>query len=170
MSKLEPQSYTAQLVSYQSHYFHGKWIHTLNDIKMLYAEVEQLFEENKVPKAEEFTIHAIELYGFNLNEHLSLKRVYTFHKFVSKLKADDTFRSSNEEVENEYQMLLSYHGKYSRELDFIKKNVYEKHEFIDEQLSYYIDWERIVRDCFTEFYFSARIRAGKETEVYIFDR
>ncbi len=140
--------YVACLAAYNSGILHGAWIDATQESDDIMTEVQAMLKASPEPDAEEWAIHDYEGFcGIPLSEWEGFEQVHAYAIFVQEhgrlgAKVCDLFGDLNYA---RTVMTDGYIGCYPSVADFAQK-LTEDTTTIPENLSYYIDYERMARD------------------------
>ena len=141
--------YVADLAAYNNGKLHGVWSDATAEIDDIWCAVHAMLASSPEPDAEEWAIHDCEGFGsVSLSEWESFERVREIALFIEEYPligavlidhyggaADDARRAADE----------SYSGVYTSLADYAEELTSETTE-IPDNLTYYIDYERMGRD------------------------
>jgi len=167
MTHLEPKIYVACLAAYNNGYLHGEWINANQDVDDLYLEIKKILASSPVPDAEEWAIHDYEDFGsLQVSEYASLETISTLASFIAEhneLGAAVLTYAGGDVGEAGRLLEEAYHGEFNSEEDFAMSFA-EETMSVPENLSYYIDYEKMARDLFINDFFSIEV----ENRVHVF--
>lgn len=140
--------YVACLAAYNNGKLHGAWIDATQEPDDIMADVQAMLKTSPEPEAEEFAIHDYEGFcGIGLSEWERFEKVYAYAIFVQEhgrlgAKVCDLFGDLD------YARTLmtdGYAGCYTSVADFAQE-LTEDTTTMPQNLTYYIDYERMARD------------------------
>ncbi|MEH6717126.1 antirestriction protein ArdA [Parasphingorhabdus flavimaris] len=148
MSDGEIRIYVACLAAYNNGTLHGKWIEANQDPYDIWNEVSAMLVASPIEDAEEWAIHDYEGFeGYSISEYEGFERVSEIAKFIDEQGAlggklleyysdlDDAKKALGE----------NYVGEYESLTDFAQE-ITEQGTPIPENLTFYIDYEKMARD------------------------
>ena len=147
-SSESPRIYVACLAAYNNAILHGAWIDATQEPDDIMKDVQAMLKASPIPNAEEYAIHDYEGFeGITLSEWEGLEKVHTLASFVEEhgeLGAD--LYSYYDDLDEAREALCDrYAGSYRNIADFAQE-LTEETTTIPENLTYYIDYERMARD------------------------
>ncbi|SEP93211.1 antirestriction protein ArdA [Nitrosomonas ureae] len=165
----EIRIYVADLAAYNNGKLHGVWINACDDLDAIKAKINEMLSASHEGFAEEYAIHDYEGFGgYALNEYEGIETAHDIACFIAEYPGFggellNNFGGNLEDARIAAEE--NYCGCYKSLADYAQELTEETTQ-IPENLSYYIDYERMGRDIemsgdiFT-------IKAGYET-VHIF--
>ena len=144
----EIRIYVACLAAYNNGYLHGRWINADQEASEIQAAIAEMLKASPMPEAEEWSIHDHEGFeGIQLSEYTGIEQVAELAAFIAehgelggKLHAYfGDLDAAREALEDHYA------GEYRSVAEFAE-DITAETTSIPENLSYYIDWERMARD------------------------
>jgi antirestriction protein len=145
----EIRIYVADLAAYNAGYLHGVWINACdepNDIKM---QINEMLAASPEGFAEEYVIHDYEGFGsYALSEYASIETAHEVACFIAEHpdfggELLNHFDGDLEEAKTAAE--YNYCGCYKSLADYAQE-LTEETTRIPENLTYYIDYERMGRD------------------------
>ena len=142
------QIYVACLASYNNGILHGEWIDATLTEAEIWDAIQDIFASSPVPDAEEHAIHDYEgFYRVRIEEYSDIKTVAALASFISE------HGELGAELVSYYGDLESakvalddhYMGEYDSVSDFAQ-SITEETTQIPENLSFYIDYDKMARD------------------------
>ena len=144
-----PSIYVACLAAYNNGKLHGVWIDALNnDPDEIMAEIQAMLKASPEPDSEEWAIHDYEGFeGVSLSEWEGLEQVHMLAQFVDGYGClgVEVYKYYGDLQEARNVLSEQYCGVYRSLADFAQE-LTEETTRIPENLSYYIDYERMARD------------------------
>jgi len=145
----EIRIYVADLAAYNNGKLHGVWINALNDLDDIQDQINDLLKRSPEPDAEEYAIHDYEGFeGYGLGEYEGIESAHEIACFIEEYPGiggellshfggslDDAKKAAEENYSGCYKSLADYAEELTDETTQIPEN-----------LTYYIDYERMGRD------------------------
>ena len=168
-SKTTPKIYVACLAAYNNGILHGQWIDANQEVDDIHEEIKKILRASPIPGAEEFAIHDYEGFcGLRIEEYQDIATVAEMAAMIEE--HGEAWAKFAEYEGIEYATLErfedAYAGEWEDEESFAQDLADETME-IPENLSFYIDYQRLARDLFINDYYSAD---GENGKVYVFRR
>lgn len=144
----ETRIYVACLAAYNNGYLHGRWIDATSGEYHIWSEVKIMLEASPIDGAGEFAVHDFEgFHGISIGEYTSFKTIAALAEFVAEhgeLGAElyNYFHDLDDAVS---YLEDSYIGAYDSVADYVQE-LTEETTSIPDNLSYYIDYEKMARD------------------------
>lgn len=143
-----PRIYVADLAAYNAGHLHGIWIDATLDMDKIQEQIDKLLASSPVADCEEVAIHDYEGFGnYPLSEYESIPAVQQIACFIEAHDELGIGLLSNfgDLGEAEKALEEDYAGHYENVADFAEELTKETTE-IPENLTFYIDYERIGQD------------------------
>ena len=143
-----PSIYVACLAAYNNAILHGAWIDATQDPDAIREAIQTMLKTSPIDDAEEFAIHDYDnFHNLRLSEWEAIDKVHAYATFIAEhgpLGADliahmDTVELAQSAIED------GYAGCYESLADFAQE-LTEDTTKIPENLTFYIDYERMARD------------------------
>jgi len=141
--------YVADLAAYNNGKLHGIWINATDNLDAIQEQIKQMLAESPEGFAEEYAIHDYEGFGgYVLSEYAGLETTQKIACFIEEYpdfggELLNNFGGDLEEAGTAAEE--SYCGCYKSLADYAQELTEETTQ-IPENLSYYIDYERMGRD------------------------
>ncbi|WP_430416220.1 antirestriction protein ArdA [Parasphingorhabdus sp.] len=163
----EIRIYVACLAAYNSGVLHGRWIDANQDPDEIWNEVSAMLRQSPVSNAEEWAIHDYEGFeGIQISEYEAFYAISEYAEFIEKYGALGGLLidhcGSVEAAQTAHDN--HYYGEYESVSDFAQQ-LTEETTTIPENLSFYIDYEKMARDIEINDIFTIETAAR---EVHIF--
>jgi antirestriction protein len=165
----EIRIYVADLAAYNNGKLHGVWINACDDLEEIQKQINEMLANSPETDAEKYAIHDYEGFGgYALGEYESIETTREIACFIEDYPdfAGEILNNFGGDLDEAKKAVEeNYCGCYKSVADYAQE-VTEETTQIPENLSYYIDYERMGRDMelngdvFT-------VQAGYE-EVHIF--
>ncbi len=145
----EPRIYVACLAAYNSGILHGIWIEASDDLEDIKEQVRTMLSQSPIEDAEEWAIHDYEGFeGYRLSEYEGLDSAQKIACFIAEHEEIggallSHFCGDLEEARKAIEE--NYCGRYTSVADYAQELTEESTE-IPQNLSFYIDYERMGRD------------------------
>lgn len=155
--------YIACLASYNAGYLHGAWIEC-NDLETLEKGRDQVIKTSPVPDAEEWAIHDYEL-PFEISEYEFFTTIIEIIEFINGSHNSDlaiAIYNDCKDLGEAQDMIEKYEGSFDSVKDY-GEHYAENCMNIPENLSYYIDYEKLGRDYGMD---SHKIEANNTTHYF----
>ena len=146
---IEIKIYVADLAAYNAGYLHGVWIDACSDIDDIWEQVKTMLAESPVENSEEFSIHDYEGFGgYQLSEYEGIGAAHEIACFIEenpKIGGEllNNFGGDLDEARTAAEE--NYSGCYKSLADYAQE-LTEEITQIPDNLSFYIDYERMGRD------------------------
>lgn len=148
----EIRIYVACLAAYNNGILHGRWIDATQGEEHIWHRIREMLKASPIQGAEEYAIQDYEGFeGVTLGEYSSVSQVADIADFIDEhgtLAAKLTLYFGDVD-EARKAMEDRYHGVYESVADFAQQ-ITEETTQIPANLQYYIDWERMGRDLFSD--------------------
>jgi antirestriction protein len=138
--------YIACLASYNAGYLHGAWIEC-DDLETLLKGRDQVIKTSPVAGAEEWAIHDYEL-PFAVSEYESFTTIIEIIEFINESYDKElatAIYNDCKDLGEAQDMIEKYEGSFDSVKDY-GEHYAENFMNIPENLSYYIDYEKLGRD------------------------
>ena len=144
----EIRIYVANLAAYNNGKLHGVWINACDDLDDIWKQIKTMLENSPEHLAEEIALHDYEGFGgYAISEYESIEAAHEIACFI------DEYPDIGGELLNYFSDLEeartaaedNYCGCYASLADYAAELTEETTQ-IPENLSYYIDYERMARD------------------------
>ena len=145
----EIRIYIADLAAYNAGYLHGVWIDACDDIEDIWGQIKTMLTASPVEDSEEHAIHDYEGFGgYALSEHAGIETAHEIACFIAEYpdfggELLSNFGGDLEETKTAAEE--NYCGCYRSLADYAQELTEETTQ-IPENLTYYIDYERMGRD------------------------
>jgi antirestriction protein len=180
--KTKTAIYVACLAAYNSGFLHGTWINVDLGEEGILQKIEKMLERSPIINAEEWAIHDYEGFGtFRISQYEDIATVCKLDSFrkeygdiAMELMGDlgmnliNSFhcKTMDEQIEAVKSYLEDhYKGEYEAEVSFVEQFIDDIYQ-IPEGLHFYIDYDLLKRDLFSQDYFSVKIN----DDFHIFSR
>lgn len=163
----EIRIYVACLAAYNNGILHGAWINAEQGAENINNAVRDMLAASPIKNAEEFAIHDYEGFeGIRLSEYSGIDQVAKYAAFIAKHGAlgGELFAHYGDLESAEDAMEDHYHGCFASVAEFAEELAAETTE-IPQNLSFYIDYEKMARDLEINDVLAIEIGAS---EVHIF--
>jgi len=143
-----PKIYVACLAAYNNGHLHGRWIHAVQSVDEINAEIRAMLKASPIPNAEEYAIHDYEGFeGTEISEYCGIEEAAQLAEFIEergKLGAEllNHFCGDRGEAEAAFD---NYAGEYRSLADLAEELTSETTQ-IPKSLVNYIDYEAMGRD------------------------
>lgn len=140
--------YVACLTAYNNGYLHGRWINADQDASEIHAAIAEMLKASPMPEAEEWSIHDHEGFeGIQLSEYTGIEQVAALAAFITEhgdlgAKLYEHFG----EIDAVREALEDHYAGVFRSVAEFAESITTETQTIPENISYYIDWERMARD------------------------
>jgi len=165
----EIRIYVADLAAYNAGKLHGVWINATDDLDDIQEQINQMLADSPEGFAEEYAIHDYEGFGgYPLGEYEGIKTAHEIACFIEEypeIGAELLSNFGGDLEESRKAAEESYSGCYKSLADYAEELTEETTQ-IPENLSFYIDYEKMGRDMELSGDFFT-IETGYE-EVHIF--
>ena len=145
----EIRIYVADLAAYNNGKLHGVWIDATNDLDAIRKQINQMLAESPEGFAEEYAIHDYEGFGgYALSEYAGLEAAHEIACFIEEYPdfGGELLNNFGGDLEEARAAAVeNYCGRYKSLADYAQELTEETTQ-IPENLSYYIDYERMGRD------------------------
>ena len=145
----EIRIYVADLVAYNAGHLHGVWIDASEDINDIWEQIKTMLANSPVENSEEHAIHDYEGFGgYALTEYAGIETAHEVACFIAEYPGFggellNHFGGDLEEAKTAAEE--NYCGCYKALADYAQELTEETTQ-IPENLTYYIDYERMGRD------------------------
>ncbi|SHL85426.1 Antirestriction protein [Nitrosospira sp. Nsp11] len=145
----EIRIYVADLAAYNAGYLHGVWIDACDDVSDIWKQIKTMLTASPVEDSEEHAIHDYEGFGgYALSEYAGIETVHEIACFIAEYpdfggELLSNFGGELEEAKTAAED--NYCGCYQSLADYAQELTEETTQ-IPENLTYYIDYERMGRD------------------------
>lgn len=144
-----PRIYVADLAAYNAGYLHGVWVDAADELDDIWKQLNKMLASSPVECAEEYAIHDYEGFqGYSLSEY---EGIDTAHEIACYLEehgeiAGDLLNHFNGNIEEATKAIEEcYQGCHSSLADYAQGLTEDTTE-VSQNLSFYIDYERMGRD------------------------
>ncbi len=163
-----PHIYIVCLAAYNSCYLHGRKIDATQDVETIQNQIQEMLSKSPIADAKGWVIHNQDNFGsIQLSKYNDFEEICQIAAFIhehGELGAELVANFHNVEDAQEARE-DNYHGKYSRELDFVIELFEEVYlHSIPDNLTSYIDYEAFRYDIFINDYYSLTING----DVHLF--
>ena len=144
----EPKIYVADLAAYNAGFLHGVWIDATLEITDIQEQVNAMLAASPVEDAEEYAIHDYEGFeGYRLGEYAGLDTAHEVAGFIEEYPEYGAALLDHCSDIDEARKVAeeNYCGCYSSLADYAQE-LTEQSTKIPQNLSFYIDYERMGRD------------------------
>jgi len=144
----EPKIYVADLAAYNAGFLHGVWIDATLEITDIQEQVSAMLAASPVEDAEEYAIHDYEGFeGYRLGEYEGLDTAHEVASFIEEYPEYGAALLDHCSDIDEARKVAeeNYCGCYSSLADYAQELTEQSTE-IPQNLSFYIDYERMGRD------------------------
>ena len=145
----EIRIYVADLAAYNNGKLHGVWIDALEDLDDIQDQINEMLKNSPEQDAEEYALHDYEGFsGYGLGEYAGIETAHEIACFIDDYPTiggellnyfggslDDAKKAAEENYSGCYKSLADYAEELTEETTQIQEN-----------LSFYIDYERMGRD------------------------
>jgi antirestriction protein len=144
----EIRIYAADLAAYNAGHLHGVWIDATLDITDIQDAINAMLKQSPVTGAEEYAIHDYEGFeGYNLGEYAGIDTAHEVACFIEEFPDFGGALLNNFSNTNEARKAAEedYCGCYTSLADYAQELTEQTTE-IPQNLTHYIDYERMARD------------------------
>jgi antirestriction protein len=145
----EIRIYVADLAAYNNGKLHGVWVDACDDISDIWEQIKTMLATSPEGFAEEYVIHDYEGFGsYALSEHAGIEAAHEIACFIAEYPnfGDELLNHFGGDVEDAKTAAEdNYCGCYKSLADYAQELTEETTQ-ISENLTYYIDYERMGRD------------------------
>jgi len=141
--------YETDLAAYNNGKLHGVWIDATLDPEEIQDQINAMLAASPEPLAEEFAIHDYEEFGgYPISEYEGIKSVQEVAFFIEDQQALGAERLSvyGGDIEEANRVLEESFAGHFKSLAEFAQDLTEETTQIPENLSYYIDYERMGHD------------------------
>lgn len=137
----EIRIYVADLAAYNNGKLYGAWVNACDDLDNIKAQVNEMLSESPEDFAEEYAIHDYEGFGgYALSEYEGIEAAHEVACFIAEYPDfGGDLKEARAAAEENYCGCYKSLAEYAQELTGETTQ-------IPENLSYYIDYERMGRD------------------------
>ena len=140
--------YVACLAAYNNGILHGAWIDADQSEHDIWEAIKDVLASSPVPEAEEYAIHDYEgFYRVRIEEYSDIKTVAQLAAFITEhgeLGAELVSHYGN--VESAQTAMDDYYAGQYESLEDFAQSITEETSKVPENLSFYIDYEKMARD------------------------
>ena len=144
----EIRIYVADLAAYNNGILHGAWINPCDDLEDIKNQINEMLADSPEQDAEEYAIHDHEGFeGYQVGEYEGIKELHEIACFIEEHPGlgGELLSHLNDFDEARQAMEESYYGCYASIADYAEELTDGCYQ-IPENLTYYIDYERMGRD------------------------
>ena len=145
----EIRIYVADLAAYNNGKLHGVWINACDDVDDIKTQINEMLSTSPESFSEEYVIHDYEGFGgYTLSEYAGIETAHDIACFIAEYsdfggELLNQFGGDLEEARTAAEE--NYCGCYKSLADYAQELTEETTQ-IPENISYYIDFERMGRD------------------------
>ncbi len=163
-----PRIYVACLAGYNAGHLHGRWIDANQDADSIHEEIQEMLSASPISDAEEWAIHDHEGFcGVSVGEYEDIERIVELAQLIDE--HGPAFAAYASHVGIDHTDVDGFQDAFCGHWD--SEEAYAEHTVdeglwgeIPENLTFYIDTEKMARDLFCGDYFSVDGDCG----VYVF--